>query len=77
MAQILLLTSLREEHGKTSIHIFPYDPRSLCSLDLGTVASLMGLVSEHTGTLFKRLHRGTVKLVLKRSEMDVELHING
>ena len=73
----LLLTSLREEHGKRSIHVFPYDPRSLCSLDLGIVASLMGPVSEHTGKLFKRLHRCAVKLVLKRSEMDVELNING
>ena len=73
----LLLTSLTEEHGKRSIHVFPYDPWSLCSLDLGIVASLMGPVSEHTGRLFKRLHRCAVKLVLKRSEMDVELNING
>ena len=73
----LLLTSLTEEHGKRSTHVFPYDPWSLCSLDLGIVASLMGPVSEHTGRLFKRLHRCAVKLVLKRSEMDVELNING
>lgn len=73
----LPLSSLREEHGKRSIHIFPYDPWSLCSLDLGVIASLMGPVSEHTGKLFKGLHRCAVKLVLKRSEMDVELNING
>lgn len=62
--------------GRRAYTFSPMTP--VPSLDLGTVASLMGLVSEHTGTLFKRLHRGAVKrVVLKRSEMDVELHING